>query len=100
MPPEQDTALALAQILQEATANAVMHGYANEVCADITDDGRCTAMRVTDNSTLPLYEITEGSGIAGMRLRAEKLGGSLSIDTSPRFTLTVNIPKKQGEANE
>jgi signal transduction histidine kinase len=97
LPPTPDTALALAQILQEAAANAVTHGYANEVCADITDGGGYTAMRVTDNSTLPLYEITEGSGIAGMRLRAEKLGGSLSIDTSPRFTLTVNIPKGSEE---
>ncbi|MDR0491653.1 MAG: hypothetical protein LBH28_10470 [Oscillospiraceae bacterium] len=99
MPPEQDAALALAYILQEATANAVTHGYANEVCADITDDGPCTVMRITDNSALPLYEITEGSGIAGMRLRAEKLGGSLSIDTSPQFTLTVNIPRKRSETN-
>jgi signal transduction histidine kinase len=100
MPPDQDTALALAHILQEAAANAGTHGYANEVCADRACDGRHTVMRVTDNSPLPLYEITEGSGIAGMRHRAEKLGGSLGIDTSPRFTLTVNIPKKRGETSE
>jgi len=91
LPPEREISEALMQILLESVANAVRHGYAREVDAVITDDSRLVTMQVTDNSTLPPREIIEGSGIAGMRRRAERLGGSLEIFTVPRITLLVRI---------
>jgi len=92
LPPERDRAVALAQILREAAANSVKHGYANEVHARITDNDSKYIMRVIDNGTRPAANIIEGSGIAGMRRCAETLGGKLHITASPRFTLTVTIP--------
>lgn len=97
LPPEQDAALALVQILQEAVANSITHGYANEVYADILDDNSTCSMRVTDNSLLHPKEIHEGGGIAGMRQRAEKLGGSLEIYAIPRFTVTAKVSRISGE---
>jgi signal transduction histidine kinase len=100
LPPEQDIAIAFVQILQEAVANAVTHGYANEVYGEITGDSTCAVMRVTDNSPFQKEEIREGSGIAGMRRCSETLGGGLTIETTPRFALSVSIPKTKGESNE
>ena len=91
LPFERDIAAALVQILREAAANAVMHGVASEIHAEIATDVNEISMRVTDNSGLPPKELREGSGIAGMRSCAEKLGGSLEISTVPRFTVAVKI---------
>ena len=99
LPPEQELSAVLVKILREAAANAVKHGYANVVTVDITYNEKTVVMRVTDNSVLPPKEIKEGGGIAGMRLYTETLGGNLTTGYSPRFTLTVHIPRKEGESN-
>ena len=91
LPPDREIALAFVHILQEASANAVAHGYANEVRAELAHEGNAEVLRVTDNSALPLKEFREGTGIKGMRRRAEMLGGSLEIFTVPQFTLTARI---------
>jgi len=91
LPPEREISEAFMQILLESAANAVRHGYACEVDAEITDDSRLVTLQVTDNSALPPREIIEGSGIAGMRRRTERIGGSLEIFTVPRFTLLVRV---------
>ena len=96
LPAEGDIALILVQILQEAAANAVTHGHANEVFARVTDGGSKYVMQVTDNGAQPVAEVKEGSGLAGMRRYAQGLGGSLDISASPRFTLTVTIPAGSG----
>ena len=92
LPPERVIAIALTQILQEAAANSVKHGYANEIYVGILDNNVKYTMCVTDNGTRFAENIKEGSGVAGMRRRAETCGGKLEITTSPRFTLTVAIP--------
>jgi hypothetical protein len=92
LPPERDIALVLVQILQEAAANSVTHGYANEVYTQFTENEKEYTMRVTDNGTRLVTYTKEGSGIAGMRRIVETLGGTLGISTDPRFTVTAEIP--------
>ena len=92
LPPERDIALVLVQILQEAAANSVTHGYANEVYTQFTENENEYTMRVTDNGTRLVTYTKEGSGIAGMRRIVETLGGTLGISTDPRFTVTAEIP--------
>ena len=103
LPQCRGAARAFAQIISEAAANAVRHGYANEVRAEITHENDHACLRVTDNSALPPKEVREGSGIAGMRSMAEGLGGSLTVGYSPGFTLTAIIPVTvpvKGESDE
>ena len=100
LPPEHDFAMTFVRILQEAAANAVLHGYAGEITVWLMfGDGKYT-MRVTDNGARIITSVKEGSGITGMRQRAEAFGGKLYIETSPRFTLTAMIPAKEGEKHE
>ena len=99
LPAPRDFALTFVQILQEAAANAVLHGYANEITVCFMAGGGKHTMRVTDNGTRFPVKIKEGSGIAGMRRCVETFGGKLSIDVSPHITLTAVIPCKEGEEN-
>ena len=92
LPNEKDCALVFVQILQEAAANSVKHGYASELRVRITGNGSKYVMRVTDNGTRPVTYITEGVGITGMRRHAESVGGALGISTDPCFAVTAEIP--------
>jgi len=91
LPQDKDTALALVQILREAAVNAVKHGYAHEVYAEITQNGNIIRMQITDSGANPPERITEGAGIAGIRRRLARIGGVLEIELQPRFTLTVTV---------
>jgi signal transduction histidine kinase len=92
LPPQREGAIALAQILQEAAANSVAHGYASEIHVRIMDNNGKYTMRVTDNGKRLVTDVKEGSGIAGMRRCAETCGGTLGISTAPCFTVTAQIP--------
>ena len=95
LPENEHISFNLVKILQEAIANSIIHGYANEVYVKILSDEKQVIMQVTDNSGIVTTEIEEGGGITGMRNRLSKLNGILNIDTKEQFKLTVAIPKKE-----
>jgi signal transduction histidine kinase len=79
----------LLRITQEALANAEKHASAtrvgvtlsfmdDEVTLDIRDDGKGF-----DPMTLPARSGTGGFGLDGMRARAERMAGSLDVESEP-----------------
>jgi len=90
---DADTAYALVHVLREAAANAVIHGYANEVYATIAYCDNDITMRISDNGTLAPKKTREGSGISEMRRRVTAVGGGLEIDTSDGFALIITVPE-------
>ena len=96
-PADGSISFALLAILREAAANAIIHGYADEITAATKNENGYLFMRVTDNSRLAPKMKREGSGIAEMRRRLAAFGGELGIETEERFILTVKIPQKEGE---
>ncbi len=91
------TALALYRIVQEAVANAATHARVSEVAvtlslaggmiiAEIRDEGHGFAQ--SDPAAAP-KEGHAGVGLAGMRERAELVGGSLTVQSSPGEGTTV-----------
>jgi len=93
MPEDADTASALMHMLREAAANSVIHGYANEIYASISEAGNEIVMRVTDNGTRGPKRMREGTGIADMRRRIAAVGGELKVDTTDGFVLTASVIK-------
>lgn len=95
LPADDDKAFTLIHILREAAANAVIHGYASEIVAEITEnDHGGIVMNVADNSShAPIIE-REGTGIADMRRRLALYNGDLTIDTADGFKLTATIPPR------
>jgi signal transduction histidine kinase len=90
--PEQlhgEVAATLLRITQEALANVARHAVASrvgvtlsfmgeEVTLDVRDDGRGF-----DPDALPPRTRTGGFGLDGMRARAERIAGSLAVESEP-----------------
>ncbi|MFJ6083429.1 sensor histidine kinase [Streptomyces sp. NPDC092369] len=90
----------LLRIAQEALSNAARHAHASrvgvtltflgyEVILDIRDDGRGF-----DALALPERTRTGGFGLDGMRARAERIAGTLTIETEPGHgtALSARVP--------
>ncbi|MFJ8657319.1 sensor histidine kinase [Streptomyces rochei] len=88
-PLHDEVAATLLRIAQEALSNTARHAAAgragvtlsymsDEVTLDIRDDGRGF-----DPSALPARTRTGGFGLDGMRARAERIAGSLTVEAEP-----------------
>jgi signal transduction histidine kinase len=75
--------LAALRIVQEAITNVVRH--ASATAADVVLDygADSLSVAVTDNGSGFTVADTDGTGIVGMRERAETLGGSLVVAPGP-----------------
>ncbi|MER7245520.1 sensor histidine kinase [Kribbella sp. NPDC000426] len=84
------------RITQEALANAAKHAAAtrvgvtlsfmdSEVTLDVRDDGKGF-----DPMSLPARTRTGGFGLDGMRARAERIAGSLTVEAEPGFGTAVS----------
>lgn len=108
LPERDDVADAFVRIVREAVTNAVRHAHATSVevrfsspdCAGLPDapDGQggcssCWALTVRDNGT-PLKDPDGlGTGIPGMRLAIEEVGGTFFVETVPRFVVRALVPR-------
>ena len=80
---------------QEALTNTQRHARASALWLTIEQTSSAVTLRVEDDgSGMPTDEFTPGIGLRGMQERAQQLGGSLTIDTSPRggVRLALTIP--------
>jgi signal transduction histidine kinase len=86
---------AIYRIVQEALTNARKHGGAQRAAVEIIDLDRSVRITVRDNgSGFDPASKTDGYGILGMRERAQLLGGTLDIASTPgeETTLTAVLP--------
>ena len=89
--PELSAALDVAayRIVAEAVTNAIRHAEATEVVVRLAVEAGTLVIEVTDNGCgLPAAPVP-GLGLTSMRLRAEELGGQLSISTGAGSTSVV-----------
>lgn len=84
----------LSSIGAEALTNAVRHAGANQlyICAEKTDLG--CLIRYTNDGALPNHAIVEGGGLSAARRKVEAIGGTMQIESSPRFTLNLFFSKE------
>ncbi|MFG2135125.1 sensor histidine kinase [Streptomyces sp. NPDC048751] len=95
-----ELAATLLRIVQEALSNAARHARAtrvgvtlsfmgDEVTLDIRDDGRGF-----DPAALPERTRTSGFGLDGMRARAERVAGTLTVESEPGHgtALSARVP--------
>jgi signal transduction histidine kinase len=71
------------RIVQESLSNAAKHARPARTDVRITHAGEVLTVEVTDDSTNAAPAAGEGSGLRGMRERAEQLGGSLEAGPAP-----------------
>ena len=99
--PELSTALF--RILQESLRNVERHAEASEVRIDLQVDTNQAAVVVVDDGRGIAPEEISGPGslgLAGMRQRAEALGGRLTVEGLPGqgTTVTASIPRMRRSA--
>jgi signal transduction histidine kinase len=71
------------RIVQESLSNAAKHARPARTDVRITHAGEVLTVEVTDDSPNAAPAAGEGSGLRGMRERAEQLGGSLEAGPAP-----------------
>jgi signal transduction histidine kinase len=78
--------IALLRTLQEALSNATRHGGGVDVRVDLRADADALRLTVTDHGPGFVLDVAERSGrlgLAGMRERAELLGGTFEVRAAP-----------------
>lgn len=99
---KRSAALALYRICQEAMNNAVKHGKAGNVEVDLSVTDQAVHLRIQDDGAgfqpQPPASPYHGMGVRIMHFRAEAIGGSLSIASSPgRGTVVVCSAPRETE---
>ena len=106
LPPREDVADAFVRVVREAATNAVRHAHATRVhveldyaaCVGAAGAGEaclqgCWTLSVVDNGA-PLKEgFVLGAGIPGMSKAIEEVGGALTVEREPQFTVRARVPK-------
>jgi len=98
LPDDKEKGSLFADISREAVTNAVRHGLATQVYIHTDNADGDYHLRITDNGHPPLDTIKEGVGLNGMKKKVEPFRGTVTVNISPRFILTVYLPG--GETND
>lgn len=96
LPKEEDTAYILTCAIRECVTNAVRYAGAKELYVDFSETDDTATVVVTNNGKQPDSEIVEGGGLSTLRRRVEYAGGTMTVQSFPAFSLTVNVPKNKG----
>lgn len=91
--PTQEMVLSMA--LREAVTNVIRHSGATRCAVRLLNDGDGLRLEVEDDGKGGLLE--EGSGLQGMRQRAEALGGSLEYSGDGGARLRLWLPANSPE---
>lgn len=92
LPPEPATARLFADIIREATANAVKHGAASEITATTMTSAQHHCLRITNNGLVGSPALRPGSGLSMIRQRLGQIGGKLTLTSTNRFVLDATVP--------
>ena len=88
----------LLRIGQEAIANAARHAAAMHIHVDLSQESHLVRLRVTDDGRgFDVDEILNADsghyGLTGMQERAARMGGRLTVTSSPRGTVVeASVP--------
>lgn len=82
--PGRAVQFAAYRIAQEALTNIVRHADATHAVVTLDRVGDVLRLRIDDDGSGPPPASGEGSGILGMRERADLLGGSVDVEPAPQ----------------
>jgi len=83
----------IAAIGAETLTNAVRHAGARQLWIDMEETKTAYCVRYTNDGTVPPSSVTEGGGLGASRRKVEAAGGRMTIETTPRFMLTLIFEK-------
>ncbi|MBR3058925.1 MAG: hypothetical protein IKG93_13300 [Clostridiales bacterium] len=95
LPSDYDTRNLLIHAMAVCIGNMVKHAEATTLhVKTVHKDGRCT-YTFTNDGQPPAGKVEEKGGLKNLRKRVEAQGGSMFIDSMPRFALHIELGEKQ-----
>ena len=88
-----ETPKLIAAMGAETLTNAVRHAGARQLWIDMEETKTAYCVRYTNDGTVPPSSVTEGGGLSTARRKVEAAGGRMTIETTPRFMLTLIFEK-------
>jgi signal transduction histidine kinase len=80
--------------VREALTNAVKHANADQLTVTIRPSNRGYHVTITDNGTIQISNLVEGSGLGDLRKKLEQEGATLNIECIDGVVLEVELPAK------
>ena len=77
--------------LEIGLSNMLKHTDGEVLTVDCTTSGK---MILTNDGTPPSGPIVEGGGLGNLRRRVEGEGGTMTVESAPRFRLTIEMKRK------
>lgn len=93
--PTDGEAELLYTAMQVCLNNAIQYAKATEISANIWENEGSYTVVIRNNGKPPEKEITEGGGLTNLRHRIENSGGKMTVQSLPRFSLAIEIPKSR-----
>ena len=78
-------------IFKEAITNIVKHSDATNVKINFSKEGRILTLSIHDNGSIQTNDTTDGLGLSNMKMRAEALKGSISIQIEDGYKLILQV---------
>ena len=80
----------LINIIRECTTNAIKHGKATKIIAEIKVEDDKTIM-ILSNNGINAVDIVEGNGIKNIRYQLSKVNGKLTYGAADKFVMLVEL---------
>ena len=98
-PSDADIRRILSQVITECAANTVKHAEGDLVKIDIDREDDIAVITVTNNGKPPKTEICESGGLLSIRRNVETLGGTMLMESRPRFVLMLRLKNQKNGTN-
>ena len=81
----------------ECVTNTARHADGTELYVKMTESDAEYAVTLTNNGRHPEQDIKEGGGLSSLRTMAENADGQMTVESVPKFSLTITVPKEKQE---
>lgn len=94
-PQKSGAAYLLTAAVRECAINTVRHAKGSEMTVELTKTPHALTASITNDGLTPAGEVVEGGGLSALRRRIEGAGGSMQVESTPRFRLVITLPGKE-----
>ena len=99
--PEDETLISVADTaITVHVTNVLRHAEGDTAYISIEQTPEGYVMHFTNNGTPPCAPVKETGGLANLRRLTEKIGGTMTINSSPQFEMILHLPEKPKEEYE
>lgn len=93
LPEDKGRRKILIAVIHECLTNTVKHANGNRLYLSVRSEETAVIAELTNNGKQPSEQIKETGGLKNIRYTVEAAGGAMTIKSTPRFMLQVELPK-------